>query len=80
MIKSYEANGSYPIDFAMEMRLMSGSGIYMAPYYGNDLGTVSIEVVSSTLIPNDLWEDFKTTLATAWSGLTDNDGSPVPML
>ena len=75
VIKSYEDNGSYPIDFAMEMRLMSGSDVYMAPYYGNNLGTVSIEVVSSTLIPNDLWEDFKTSIATAWSQITDNQGN-----
>jgi hypothetical protein len=75
LIKSYEDNGSYPIDFAMEMRLMSGSDIYMAPYYGNVHGTVSIEVVSSTLIPNDVWEDFKTSLATVWSKLTDNQGN-----
>jgi hypothetical protein len=58
----------------MEMRLMSGSGVYMAPYYGNAHGTVSIEVVSSTLIPNDLWEDFKSSIATAWAKLTDHSG------
>jgi len=74
LVKSYEDNGSYPIDFAMEMRLMSGSDVYMAPYYGNEHGTVSIEVVSSTLIPIDLWEDFKNSLATVWSKLTDNQG------
>jgi hypothetical protein len=74
LVKSYEDNGSYPIDFAMEMRLMSGSDVYMAPYYGNEHGTVSIEVVSSTLIPIALWEDFKNSLATVWSKLTDNQG------
>ena len=77
VIKGYEDNGSYPIDFAMEMRLMSGSDVYMAPYYGNDLGTVSIEVVSSTLVPNGLWEDFKNTIAEAWAKLTDKDGNPL---
>ena len=77
VIHSYEDNGSYPIDYAMEMRLMSGSNIYMAPYYGNDHGTVSIEVVSSTLIPNDLWEDFKISIANAWTKLTDRDGNPL---
>ncbi len=42
LIKEYESRGDYPVDYAMELRLMSGSDMFMAPYYGNKHGTVSI--------------------------------------
>ena len=66
LIKEYESRGEYPVDMVMEVRLTGGSDVYLAPMYGNEHGTVSIEVASSPLVPVDVWERFKGDLAATW--------------
>jgi hypothetical protein len=79
LIKSYEAQDLYPMDYAMEMRLLSDSDMLLAPYYGNKHGTVSVEICSSALVPKDVWEDFKVDLATVWSKYKDHKDQPLKM-
>ena len=62
---------------ALELRIMSGSDITMAPQYGNKHGTLSIEPVSTRMVHEGVWEDFKEELAKVWMSYKDYDGSPL---
>ena len=61
----------YPIDVVIEMRLTGHSDLFLAPYYDNAHGTVSIEVCCSPIVPEWLWEQFKADLGAAWQGFND---------
>ena len=54
----FHAAGKYPTDLGMESRLMAGSNLLIASQYGN-MWTQSIEVLSSPLVPREIWEEFK---------------------
>ncbi len=43
-ITEYEEQDLYPVDTVVEMRLVGSSDMLLAPYYGNEYGTISIEV------------------------------------
>ena len=63
---------------ALEMRIMGGSDILLAPQRGNDLGTCSIEVLSSLNTPTDEWHAFCQKLANKWTSYTDpSTGRPL---
>lgn len=58
---------------AMEMRLMSGSDMLMAPQKGNDLGTLSIEVLTlPDAVADDEWHDFAQRVIDIWMGYGGN--------
>ena len=44
--------------FVLEMRIIGDSDCFMAPNRGNQNGTVTIEMLSTKLIKDELWEDF----------------------
>ena len=48
---------------ALELRIMGGSDVTMAPQYGNKHGTLCIEPVSTRMVHKEVWEDFKDQLA-----------------
>jgi hypothetical protein len=66
----YKKNGKYPLRVALEMRIMGGSNVIMAPQYGNtkdgNFGTCSIEVLTTPQTDADLWNEFMQKVATIW--------------
>ena len=69
--------GVFACDMALELRIMGGSDVTMAPQYGNKHGTLCIEPVSTRMVRKDVWEDFKDELAKVWMSYTDFDGTPL---
>ncbi|KAJ4303386.1 hypothetical protein N0V90_002279 [Kalmusia sp. IMI 367209] len=58
---------------ALEMRLMAGSDILMAPQKGNDLGTLSIEVLTlPDAVADDEWHDFAQKVIDLWMSYGGN--------
>ena len=49
--------------FVLEMRIMGDSDILLAPSKGNKHGTVTIEILSTKLIDDQIWEQFMQKLA-----------------
>ncbi|XP_059095639.1 uncharacterized protein LOC131890329 [Tigriopus californicus] len=76
--KSYLEH-KFACDMTLEMRVMGSSDSTLAPYRGNKNGTVCIEPVSTSVVPNDVWEDFKVEMANKWSSYVDADGTPLRM-
>jgi hypothetical protein len=63
---------------ALEMRIMGDSNIFLAPQRGNQLGTCSIEVLSTPNTPKDDWQAFCQKLANKWTSYTDpSTGRPL---
>ncbi|KIJ47106.1 hypothetical protein M422DRAFT_164369 [Sphaerobolus stellatus SS14] len=63
-----------PVRVALEMRLTGGSNVILAPQKGNEAGTISIEVLTTTTTPKDNWKSCLQELADKWTSYTDNDG------
>ncbi|KAL5443391.1 hypothetical protein PMIN06_008706 [Paraphaeosphaeria minitans] len=58
---------------ALEMRLMAGSDVLMAPQKGNDLGTLSIEVLTlPDAVADDEWLDFAQRVIDTWMSYGGN--------
>jgi hypothetical protein len=66
-----------PMRVTLEMRIMGGSDITMAPQYGNSLGTCSIEVLTTLITPEAEWVSFMQNLANRWTSYTDSAGEPL---
>jgi hypothetical protein len=62
---------------ALEMRVMGGSQIYMAPQFGNRFGTCSIEVLTTLNTPRAEWQSFMQQITDAWMKLSDSTGKPL---
>ena len=77
LIEESAEEGLYACDLTLEGRVMSHSDVLMAPQYGNKHGTVSIEILSTRIVPKKTWEDFKVKLAKKWMSYTDHDGTPL---
>jgi hypothetical protein len=60
----------------LEMRIMGGSNVLMAPEHGNDV-TCSIEVLTTLVTPTADWMSFKQQVVDAWSAYTDANGTPL---
>lgn len=72
-----EKQGKAPMQLALEMRIMGGSSVTMAPQHGNTLGTCSIEVLTTMTTDTAEWAAFIQTITDAWAGLTDAAGRPL---
>ena len=70
-----ESDNVHVCDMALELRIMGGSGVTMAAQNGNKHGTLSIEPVSTRMVHQEVWEDFKDELAKKWMSYRDFDGS-----
>ncbi|KAG9096003.1 hypothetical protein FRC07_011003, partial [Ceratobasidium sp. 392] len=66
-----------PMRLTLEMRLTGGSDVILAPQRGNNLGTISIEALTTTVTPPDLWQSFVQQLADKWTGYQDSKGQPL---
>jgi hypothetical protein len=59
------------IRIALEMRIMSGSDILLAPQRGNTLGTTCIEYITTFNTPLDDWVDMCQKISDKWSSYKD---------
>lgn len=66
-----------PVRVALEMRLTGSSNVLLAPQRGNDLGTVSIEVLTTLTTPEKDWRSFCQQVADLWTSYTDEKGQPL---
>ncbi|KAI9881007.1 MAG: hypothetical protein M1830_009501 [Pleopsidium flavum] len=56
-----------PMRLAMELRIMGGSDILMAPQYGNQHGTASIEVLTiPDAVTDEEWQPFMQKVCDVW--------------
>ena len=60
--------GRSPLRLTLELRIMGGSDVLMAPQKGNDHGTASIEVLTVPNAVPEQWEEFKQEVAEIWMG------------
>ena len=62
------ADSKVPMRLTLELRIMGGSDMIMAPQRGNDYGTASIEVltVPGAAPTMEEWEQFKQKVADVW--------------
>jgi hypothetical protein len=65
-----------PMRVALEMRIMAGSGVTMAPQNGN-LATCSIEVLTTLITPEGEWVAFMQDIADLWTSYSDAEGVPL---
>ena len=75
LIEKSEEAGVFAVDMALELRVMGGSNVLMAPQFGNKHGTLAIEPVSTRIVHKEIWEDFKVELAKIWMNYRDHDGT-----
>ncbi|KAK8034257.1 hypothetical protein PG993_009252 [Apiospora rasikravindrae] len=73
----YERDGSAPMRLTLEMRIMGGSDVLLAPQHGNGpWGTASIEVLT---VPDadhdDEWAGYVQRMADIWMSYTDRHGA-----
>ncbi len=57
----------------LEMRIMGGSDVVMAPQHGNDLGTCSIEVLTLESC-KELWHPYAQEVLDVWMAYEDDQG------
>jgi hypothetical protein len=72
--ETYRSAGTAPMRLTLEMRIMGGSGVTLAPQYGNDLGTCSIEVLTTLNTDPKAWAAFMQAVADRWFALRDAKG------
>ncbi|MCJ1465153.1 hypothetical protein MMC07_003769 [Pseudocyphellaria aurata] len=59
-------DGRSPMRLTMELRITGGSDMHMAPQFGNDHGTASIEVLTILNAVPEEWQAFKQKIADIW--------------
>jgi len=64
-----------PIRIALEMRIMGGSDIHLAPQKGNDF-TCAIEILTSVITDRKVWTNFIQELLDAWSDIPNSRVHP----
>ncbi|OHF04516.1 hypothetical protein CORC01_00368 [Colletotrichum orchidophilum] len=65
-----ENRAKCPMRMPLEMRIMGGSNVVMAPQRGNELGTCSIEVLTLQAA-SDIWVPFAQQVLDKWMALKD---------
>ncbi|KAI8200792.1 L-gulono-1,4-lactone dehydrogenase [Colletotrichum sp. SAR 10_65] len=60
-----------PMSMPLEMRIMGGSDIIMAPQRHNQLGTCAIEILTLQATPVDKWVGFAQQVLDKWMSLKD---------
>jgi hypothetical protein len=74
VIRNVYARADAPLRVALEMRILGGSDITMAPQQGNSLGTCSIEILTNLITPTRQWRRFMQDIATLWTSYKDPRG------
>ncbi|KAG9078733.1 hypothetical protein FRC06_008199, partial [Ceratobasidium sp. 370] len=70
----YDQIDDVPMRLTLEMRLTGGSQVLLAPQRGNNLGTISIEALTTTITPEGVWKSFLQQLVDKWAGYRDSKG------
>jgi hypothetical protein len=67
-----QGSSSSPMRLTLELRIMGGSDVVMAPQYGNKFGTASIEVITvPDTVTDGEWKFFLQKVANIWMGYGD---------
>ena len=74
VIRNVYERADAPLRVTLEMRIIGGSDITMAPQHGNTLGTCSIEILTSEITPDRQWTRFKQDIANLWTSYKDPFG------
>jgi hypothetical protein len=74
VIRNVYGRADAPLRVTLEMRVMGGSDITMAPQHGNSLGTCAIEILTNELTPHRQWTRFKQDIANLWTSYKDPSG------
>jgi hypothetical protein len=74
VIRNVFERADAPMRVALEMRIMGGSEVTMAPQHGNSLGTCAIEVLTNEETPEPQWTRFKQDIADLWTSYRDASG------
>lgn len=77
VIRNVYTRSDAPMRVALEMRIMGGSDITMAPQHGNTFGTCSIEVLTHRQTPWKDWVRFMQDITNLWTSYTDAEGEPL---
>ncbi|AYV83313.1 MAG: hypothetical protein Hyperionvirus5_119 [Hyperionvirus sp.] len=67
----------YPVNIALEMRLLGDSNMFLAPERANAFGSISIEVVTFAYTEETEWREFTQYLTDKWSSYKDHNGKPI---
>ncbi|KAM0542978.1 hypothetical protein ACHAPJ_012535 [Fusarium lateritium] len=70
ILLTYKNSDKCPMRMPLEMRIMGGSDVIMAPQRGNTLGTCSIEVLTLYSARN-IWQPFAQSVLDRWMALKD---------
>lgn len=73
ILACYRHDDTTPQRMPLEMRIMGGSEVIMAPQRGNKLGTCSIEVLTLESA-GKLWKPYAEEVLTKWLSYTDAQG------
>ncbi|KAK8066224.1 hypothetical protein PG997_012971 [Apiospora hydei] len=72
----YNEDGTAPMRLTLEMRIMGGSNMLMAPQHGNTWGTASIEVLTVPDAAHDgEWAGYVQRMSDIWMSYTDRHGA-----
>jgi hypothetical protein len=74
VIRNVYERADAPLRVALEMRIVGGSDITMAPQHGNNLGTCSIEILTNETTSHRQWTRFKQDIANLWTSYKDPFG------
>ena len=77
VIRNVYERADAPMRIALEMRIMGGSNMTMAPQHGNRLGTCSIEILTNQRTPAREWRRFMQDIANLWMAYEDPHGRPL---
>ncbi|RGP81448.1 xylitol oxidase [Fusarium longipes] len=70
ILLTYKNSHDCPMRMPLEMRIMGGSDMIMAPQRGNSLGTCSIEVLT-LYSASSIWQPFAQSVLDKWMALRD---------
>ncbi|KAK0733126.1 hypothetical protein B0T26DRAFT_745211 [Lasiosphaeria miniovina] len=73
ILACYRHSDTCPQRMPLEMRVMGGSDMIMAPQRGNELGTCAIEVLTLEAA-RDLWVPYAEEILASWLSYTDTAG------
>ncbi|KAF3765100.1 hypothetical protein M406DRAFT_259082, partial [Cryphonectria parasitica EP155] len=76
ILECYRHSDTCPQRMPLEMRIMGGSEVIMAPQRGNSLGTCSIEVLTLENA-KDLWKPYAEGVLAKWLNYRDGEGKLV---
>jgi hypothetical protein len=78
ILACYSATKTCPQRMPLEMRIMAGSNVTLAPQRGHNLGTCAIEILTLHNVA-DIWPAYAQQVLDKWANYKDHDGNIVPV-